>query len=1261
MRGLLPCGRGRSVWLGCVAAIGVMIVARDAAAASGDAFQQASDGLVSIEAEHHDANVPNGGQSFVASSQAGASGSGALTASPNSDVIRNTGYAASSPRLEYRVNFVKTGTHYIWARGIGPTAADDSFHAGVDGAELASSDRITGFGTGWTWSRDTMDGPVATVTVATTGVHVVDVWMREDGFIIDKLVITTDSALAPTGLGPAESARQASTTPPPPPPPPSPGAFIQSGDANGIVSMEAEHFATNTAQGGRSWLAAAGGTALQAMPNAGVNQDTSYTSSSPRLDFAVNFVKTGVHYIWARGMGATAADDSYHAGLDGAALTSSDRISGFGTAWTWSRSTMDGPLATFTVGTAGVHTVNVWMREDGFVIDKLVVTSNANYAPSGTGPAESPTGTLPPPACGDGACNGTESAASCPADCGPPPPACGDGACNGTESAASCPADCGPPPPACGDGACNGTESAASCPADCGPPPPACGDGACNGTESTTSCPADCASGAGTTWIIDSKTGNDSGSGRASAPWRTWGKLIVALNAGTIAPGDRVLIRPGRYAVCEGQGYWESLRGAGGTASAPITISVDTSLPGDVEIHGAARAGQCGSSAWLPAKQCTSGSLRGAVCDANSDCPGAGTCTSIPNVFYTVMGDSNANSWEGGIEGPGVAFQPSLVPVGGAPRIFEILYSDEVAAGTAPKMPTFTPGRDQYWPYPIMRDKCTASKVPWLCCTGAGAGTCGNPRGYVQTASGASPDAVGNAQYGPVELPLAKYVLSQGNGSTVPTTYLRFTNRAGGSDSGRTFYFWWATTGIMQLGNAHHLSFEDFDIAYNSRATAMYDGIGTSFPRLIGGDTYLVNPIASNSSYGPRNVVHDIAFRQGKIHGSQGNEMVHANSGATDRFYGLSFDHVEFTDGPWSVPDGASTTSGTGNANTNQVSKMWPPPNHRPKWSNTYNTHWSPLGGGGLSSGAMIINTPDNVVRNCYFHDVGLISFHENPNNMGNIFENNLVDFGLLEYADAGVWYLNGVQMAGFHPPLPVDYCVDGADRCSGYTGSFGVTMRTRSASPNQNGNIVRNNVFVNAYAQALFFNDLEQPSAYAPGTPHQIVNNTFIAPADARYLSGTDSWIPVSVWGNWASPAARAIVQNNVFRRSAPSATGTALFQISTESLANTTIDYNDWGAATPAWLVGANHRTSFADFRGLVQTIAGADNEAHSINVDPQFVLPFSDLHLRSTSPARQTGRDLGGVGWAPSPYDYDCDLSNVASCTPRPAGRWSMGAFQ
>jgi hypothetical protein len=33
----------------------------------------------------------------------------------------------------------------------------------------------------------------------------VNFWMREDGFLMDKLILTTDSAFTPAGTGPAES------------------------------------------------------------------------------------------------------------------------------------------------------------------------------------------------------------------------------------------------------------------------------------------------------------------------------------------------------------------------------------------------------------------------------------------------------------------------------------------------------------------------------------------------------------------------------------------------------------------------------------------------------------------------------------------------------------------------------------------------------------------------------------------------------------------------------------------------------------------------------------------------------------------------------------------------------------------------------------------------------------------------------------------------------------------------------------------------
>ncbi|MCP5185068.1 MAG: hypothetical protein H6993_13970, partial [Pseudomonadales bacterium] len=114
-----------------------------------------------------------------------------------------------------------------------------------------------------------------------------------------------------------------------------------------------------------------------------------YDTASPRLDYAISFNRAGTHYVWIRGIGATGSDDSLHAGLDGVPTATADRITGFSSAVAWSRSTMDGVVAFVSVPSAGTHTLNVWMREDGMVVDKIVVTSSDTYVPTGNGPAES--------------------------------------------------------------------------------------------------------------------------------------------------------------------------------------------------------------------------------------------------------------------------------------------------------------------------------------------------------------------------------------------------------------------------------------------------------------------------------------------------------------------------------------------------------------------------------------------------------------------------------------------------------------------------------------------------------------------------------------------------------------------------------------------------------------------------------------------------------------------------------------------------------
>jgi hypothetical protein len=183
--------------------------------ANGAAYQQTAggDNLVVIEGDRYHQRI--GGKDAAAghawtptTAFGGQSGAYALEAAPNDNLATiNSGYAATSPRLDYLVNFATTGTYYVWVRGWGPDGSSDSLHVGLDGQEIATSDRMTGFAANWTWSNQTMDGPVASFDVGVAGVHAVSVWMREDGFVFDKLLLTTNASLAtPVGPGPAVSA-----------------------------------------------------------------------------------------------------------------------------------------------------------------------------------------------------------------------------------------------------------------------------------------------------------------------------------------------------------------------------------------------------------------------------------------------------------------------------------------------------------------------------------------------------------------------------------------------------------------------------------------------------------------------------------------------------------------------------------------------------------------------------------------------------------------------------------------------------------------------------------------------------------------------------------------------------------------------------------------------------------------------------------------------------------------------------------------------
>jgi len=175
--------------------------------------------------------------------------------------------------------------------------------------------------------------------------------------------------------------------------------FLQG--ANGVICLEAEDYDTNLPQGGHRWTiisetGASGGECLQALPNDGAEKDKQFArydplKDSPKLDYRIDFTRAGDYHVWIRAKG-NESDNSVHAGLDGKAINSSDKIefTPSTAGYVWSKATKDGVDASISISSIGLHTINVWMDEDGIKLDRILLTSDAGYDPSKVNGGEGP-------------------------------------------------------------------------------------------------------------------------------------------------------------------------------------------------------------------------------------------------------------------------------------------------------------------------------------------------------------------------------------------------------------------------------------------------------------------------------------------------------------------------------------------------------------------------------------------------------------------------------------------------------------------------------------------------------------------------------------------------------------------------------------------------------------------------------------------------------------------------------------------------------
>lgn len=180
---------GRSVrgfFLGAVAALAVAVLPAKGASFLGDHDPDPIGGeRLTIEAEAFRSHERRGMHRWQLVT---APDGTAVAAQPEQDsTIPPSEISRSSPQLTFRIDIPEPGTRYLWIRGYAEDSGSNSVYVALgDGDALPVT--LDSYRT-WSWTNLTMDGAPATVEVTAPGEQILRVWMREDGFVLDKIVL----------------------------------------------------------------------------------------------------------------------------------------------------------------------------------------------------------------------------------------------------------------------------------------------------------------------------------------------------------------------------------------------------------------------------------------------------------------------------------------------------------------------------------------------------------------------------------------------------------------------------------------------------------------------------------------------------------------------------------------------------------------------------------------------------------------------------------------------------------------------------------------------------------------------------------------------------------------------------------------------------------------------------------------------------------------------------------------------------------------
>ncbi len=127
-----------------------------------------------------------------------------ILAMPNTGLVNATTYINNvSPMAEYYVQFVKTGTHYIWVDGFANASGNDNTcHVGIDGMINTTSEGMKFTGNNeYVWTNKNAVGETAKIEIYGIGLHKINLWMDEDGAKVKQIFITDNAdALPPADI-----------------------------------------------------------------------------------------------------------------------------------------------------------------------------------------------------------------------------------------------------------------------------------------------------------------------------------------------------------------------------------------------------------------------------------------------------------------------------------------------------------------------------------------------------------------------------------------------------------------------------------------------------------------------------------------------------------------------------------------------------------------------------------------------------------------------------------------------------------------------------------------------------------------------------------------------------------------------------------------------------------------------------------------------------------------------------------------------------